>query len=136
MSWSTKLKLPGTITRTNAGLWIHEACRDRNITRQKFKELYEFIRAGGLEFQAAEFVPNITSDLREEFEAEALAYYAEYYPDINYRGFVGFEPVSPGSEELSIQERSEQPFYFVVHYVEPVAANAAVIHLDLYNSSK
>jgi CHASE1-domain containing sensor protein len=40
------------------------------------------------------------------------------------------------SEELSIQERSEQPFYFVVRYVEPVMANAAVIHLDLYSSSK
>jgi hypothetical protein len=78
------------ITRTNTGLWIHEACCDRNITRQKFKEeLYEYIRAGGLEFQAAEFIPNVTSNLREEFEAEALAYYAKYYPDINYRGFVG-----------------------------------------------
>jgi CHASE1-domain containing sensor protein len=136
VSWSTKLKLPGTITRTKAGLWIHEACRDRNITPQKFKELYEYIRAGGLEFQAAEFIPNVTSDLREEFEAEALAYYDEYYLDIDYRGFVGFEPVSPGLEELSIQERSEQPFYFVVQHVEPVEANAAAIHLDLYSSSK
>jgi class 3 adenylate cyclase len=119
-----------------AGLWIHEACRARNITRQEFRELYEYTQSEGLDFQAAEFILNVTHGSRDEIEADAESYYAANYPDINYRGIIGFEPVSPGSDELSIQERSDQPFYFIVQNVEPVEANAAAIHLDLYSSAK
>ncbi len=69
-------------------------------------------------------------------EAESRDYYAKNYPDIVYEGFKGFEPVSPGSTELSIQPRSEQPFYFIVNYVEPVEPNAGAVDLDLYSSSQ
>jgi hypothetical protein len=54
----------------NAGLWIHEACHYRNITRQEFRELYEYIRSAGLDFQAAEFIPNITNAERVAVETE------------------------------------------------------------------
>jgi hypothetical protein len=101
------------------------------VWQEMFRELYDYIRSNGLDFQAAEFILNVTHNNRDEIEADAESYYAENYPDINYRGIIGFEPVSPGSDELSIQERSDQSFYFIVHHVEPVEVNAAAIHLDL-----
>ena len=33
-----------------AGLWIHQACRNGNTTRQDFRAVYEYLSSGGLEF--------------------------------------------------------------------------------------
>lgn len=118
-----------------AGLWIHEACRHRDISRDDFRDLYEHLSYGGLEFQAAEFIPNVTREEREGMEAEIRAYLKENFPDVNYRGFVGFEPTAENPNELSIQNRSEQDFYFPVHFVEPVEGNEAAIDFDLYSSA-
>ena len=73
-----------------AGLWIHEACRSRSFSRADFLVLYEYLISGGLDFQAAEFIPNVTHEEREASEAESKAYFQEQYPDIvNYVGYRG-----------------------------------------------
>jgi hypothetical protein len=114
----------------NAASTIHNYCRSRNFTRQQFKELYEyFIDMDGLDFKAMQFDPNVTHDMRADMEAEAEAYYAEHYPHIEYRGFVGFETEVP----KYLEPRSDQPFYFPIHYMEPILGNEAAIDLDYYS---
>lgn len=128
------------------GLWIHENCRsvdfvsevpekpnrDHGCSREEFRELYEYILSTGTAFQSAQFMPNITHANRAEAEEEARAYYAEHYPEINYRGIIGIEPLPEGG--VTTQARDEQPFYFPVHRVEPVEGNEAAIELDIYSS--
>ena len=86
------------------GLWIHESCRPtyehngptieeedlRICSRTKFRELYEYIISRGLEFQSAQFMPNVTHAQRAEVEESSRTFYNQSYPHVNYRGFVGF----------------------------------------------
>ena len=112
---------------------IHNRCRGRNFTRQEFRDLYEYLTADGpakFEFQAAQFDPNITHAERADAEAEAEAYYAQYYPTVNYSGFVGFNTANA----TKLEPRWEAPFYFPIHYMEPVEGNEAAIDLDYYAS--
>ena len=90
--------------------------------------------SSGLDFSAAEWVPNVTHDERKALEDEAQAYYEENDHGFIYKGgFYGFEPDTnsslPGA--LSLQSRSEQPFYFPILFSAPAAWGA--IHLDLYS---
>jgi hypothetical protein len=62
-------------------------------------------------------------------ELEASEFYETSYPDFEYRGIVGFE-----DSEQSIQPRSEQPFYFPYHLVEPVEGNLPAIDFDIFSS--
>lgn len=117
-----------------AGLFIHTACRHRDITRERFRELYKTLVSTGLEFQVVSFNPNTTQEERYEFEEESAEFYRENYPDIEYAGIQGLEP-NDGGSELSVQNRSEQPFYFPVHFLEPVEGNEGAIDFDLYSSS-
>jgi signal transduction histidine kinase/CheY-like chemotaxis protein len=82
--------------------------------------------------QGAAWSPNVTRDERESLESENRAFYQEFYPDVDYQGFVGYDP-DPGSgyTECSIQKRSDQPSYFPVQFVEPVASNHDRIDFDL-----
>ena len=115
---------------SNAAAIIHNRCRSRNFTRAQFRNLYEYLIAGGLDFQAAQFDPNITRDERAAAEAEAAEYYATYYPQVNYSGFVGFETAN----STTLEPRSPQDFYFPIHYMEPIPGNEAAIDLDYYAS--
>jgi hypothetical protein len=59
------------------GLWIHESCRSSAnrvgeasaglgiCTREEFRALYEYIYSRGLEFQSAQFMPNVTHAQRQ-----------------------------------------------------------------------
>lgn len=116
-----------------AALWTHGACRRQNFTRGDFRELYLYLRSGGLQFQAVEFVPNVTRDERAQVEEEDRDFYRAHYPGIEYYGFKGVEEDPEGG--VSIQNRSIQPFYFPIRYVEPVETNAAAIGFDLYSSA-
>jgi hypothetical protein len=82
------------------------------------------------DFQAAQFDPNITRDERAGAEAEARAFYAQHYPHVEYRGFVGFETAN----STTLEPRSEQDFYFPIHYMEPVVGNEQAIDLDYHAS--
>lgn len=114
----------------NAAALIHNRCRSRNFTRAQFRNLYEYLIDGGLDFQASQFDPNITDNERASAEAEAASYYAKYYPHVNYRGFVGFET----ENSTVLEPRSKHAFYFPIHYMEPILGNEAAIDLDYYAS--
>lgn len=112
----------------SAASFVHARCRSRNFTRQDFRELYEYLIDAGLDFKAVQFDPNITHDQRAAVEAEAEAYYSEYYPDVNYRGIVSFVNGTTDTEP-----RTNQSFYFPIHYMEPIYGNEAAIDLDYYS---
>jgi len=113
-----------------AAAWIHDRCRDRNFTRTDFLQLYEYLIDSGLDFQAAQFDPNITNAERPAAEAEARKYYEANYPSVKYRGFVGFNYAN----STTLEPRMEAPFYFPVHYMQPVVGNEPAIDLDFYAS--
>jgi len=114
----------------NAASWIHGRCRDRTFDRPKFREMYEYMTASGLDFQAMQFDPNISHDERDYYENEAREYYAENFPHISYRGFVGFNYAN----STSLEPRLEAPYYFPIHYMEPIIGNEAAIDLDYHAS--
>ena len=113
-----------------AAAWVHGRCRDRQFTRADFRRSYEYLLDSGLDFQAVQYDPNVTRAERSMYEAEAEAFYAQNYPSIEYRGFVGFEY----DNSTSLEPRSEQDFYFPIHYMEPVDGNVAAIDLDYHSS--
>ena len=98
---------------------IHGRCRGRDFTRQDFRNLYEYITSDGLEFQAAQFDPNISHAERDFYEQEARDFYQEYYPHVNYTGFRGFNT----EDSPSLEPRWNASFYFPIHYMEPVIGN-------------
>ena len=117
-----------------AGQFVQETGRKGNVTREDFHALYLNLISTGLEFQVTSFNPNTTTSERAELEQEATDFYAQNYPDIDYKGVVGLEPNADG-EGVSVQPRSEQPFYFPVHLLEPVEGNEGAIDFDLYSSN-
>src|SRR3569832_479797 len=58
----------------NAASWMHGRSRDKNFTREEFRELYEYLVDGGLDFQAAQYDPYVPHDRRPAYEAEAREY--------------------------------------------------------------
>jgi signal transduction histidine kinase/CHASE1-domain containing sensor protein/CheY-like chemotaxis protein len=114
-------------------LSIHNVCRrSRNTTRKEFREFYEYLLAAGLEFESAQCCPNVTHAERASYETEALEFYSEYYPSVDYNGFIGFIPDNE-TGKLIVVPSPELPFYFPVHYLEPVLPNEPAIELDLYS---
>jgi signal transduction histidine kinase len=108
---------------------IHSRCR-HNFTRADFRELYEYLIASGLKFKAVQFDPNITHDERAAAETEAREYYNKTYPHVNYQGIRGFNT----DESKTLEPRTNQTFYFPIHYMEPIYGNEAAIDLDYYSS--
>jgi len=98
--------------------------------REEFTDLYEYVKASGLRFKAMQYDPNITSAERPLAEAEALSYYRENHPQVNYTGFRGFN----GDSTKLLPRWRNQSFYFPIHYMEPIAGNEAAIDLDYYSS--
>lgn len=114
----------------NAAGIIHGRCRARTFSRADFRDLYEYLISGGLDFQACQFDPNITREEREYYEDEARLYYQENYPHVEYRGIIGFET----ENSTSLEPRSQQDFYFPIHYMEPIVGNERAIDLDYHAS--
>lgn len=69
-------------------------------------------------------------------EAESREYYRENFPHINYQGISGFQPDENSSSGVSVQNRTEQLFYYPVHFIEPIEPNKEMIDLDLYSDEK
>lgn len=112
-----------------AAMYVHHYCRHRTFSRQDFRDLYESLIEDGLDFKAMQFDPNVTRDERAGYEAEAREYYAQNYPHVNYRGFLGFDD----GLENGLVPTGESDFYFPIHYMEPVVGNEAAIDLDYYS---
>jgi signal transduction histidine kinase len=113
-------------------LHTHNVCR-KGVTRQEFKELYEYLNSTGLVFGSTTWLPNVTHEERPILEEEARAFYAEFYPEITYRGFTGleFDPGNPLGFAPGL--RSNQSHYFPGHYVEPVLENVGQIDYDIFS---
>lgn len=77
--------------------------------------------------------PKVLHADRQGLELEARQYFNENYPNISYFGVLGFEPDPTADIGRSIRIRSEQPFYYPVHYVEPLESNSQSVELDLYS---
>ena len=95
---------------------------------QDFRFLHEYLLDAGLDYKAVQFAPYVTHDERAKMEQEAEAYYREYYPHVNYRGIVSFVNGTTDTEP-----RSNQSFYYPIHYMEPIPGNEAAIDLDYYS---
>ena len=126
------------------GLWIHESCfnsftpnpaisaaddiagRLGICSRQHFRRLYEHMASAGLKIDAAEFLPNVTHNLRDELENESRLYLEEKFPDLDYQGILG---------PKGLMRRVEHPFYFPVHYVEPIETPifTCLVDYDVYS---
>jgi signal transduction histidine kinase/CheY-like chemotaxis protein len=118
-----------------AGLWLHQACRQRDKSQKEFRDVYDYLLSTGLEFQAVSFAMNVTNNERSVLENTTRAYLHENYPDVNYRGFSGFEQ-DPETGQARPGPRSNSSFYFPVHYVEPIEdiKNQAALDFDIYTS--
>jgi CHASE1-domain containing sensor protein len=116
-------------------LWLHTACRPRDITRPQFRELYEHMSHKGVNFQAISCAYNVTIDEREALEDEARDCFQENNPHVNYSDFTGLEPDPANPGGLTALSRSEHPFYFPVRFIEPIEGNEAAIDFDLYSSA-
>jgi hypothetical protein len=117
-------------TYVNTASLVHNRCRNRNFSRREFRELYEYVTASGLAFQALQFDPRITRDERQQAEEEARAFYALHYPHVNYRGF----RVVPNDTTNETYAQVEADFYYPIQYMEPVLGNEAAIALDYHSS--
>jgi hypothetical protein len=122
------------------GLWIHESCRPKSsringtiCTREEFSQLVEYINSKGLKYQALEFMRNTSHDDRQQLEESSRQFYAQNYPNINYTGMTGFVPSQDGSS-LTLGPQPPAPYYFPVHYIEPIAGNERAIDLNTYSN--
>ena len=85
--------------------------------------------------QAVEWLPRVSQLERDAYEADSRSYYNKSaYPDFTYKGFQGYETDKSTETGVSIQQRSEQPFYYPIHFVEPFEVNQAVLDFDAYSS--
>jgi signal transduction histidine kinase/CheY-like chemotaxis protein len=131
------------------GLWIHESClQTYNRTsvpleedyaahlgfcsRSEFKRLHEYIKSVDVEAQAIEYVPLIEDDVRSEVERQSKIWFAANYPTVNYTGISRVVPdKNPG---LRTAPEVKLPYYYPLHYVEPVLTNEAAIELNPYSN--
>ncbi len=71
---------------------------------------------------------------RQALEQVSLQYFETHYPEIKYRGIIGFEPIDPNDPNSTsvLQYRSIQDFYHPINLVEPIdAMNAVILDLDV-----
>lgn len=90
MLLAKKFRSPFKITK-----WNHCCCCIRAVDLETLIKHNLDLRFGGLDFQAAEFVPNVTHSERTAMEEESRALYQEHYPNITNQGF---EPAHEGSK--------------------------------------
>jgi signal transduction histidine kinase/ActR/RegA family two-component response regulator len=64
-----------------------------------------------------------------------FADYEDNLPEVNYRGFVGFQPDPDSFTGVSMQPRDPQPYYFPAHYVAPLnGVNLRALDFDIVTS--
>lgn len=65
-------------------------------------------------------------------ERDSKAWFAANYPHVEYEGFTRVVP--DGLPGLRTEPEMREPFYFPLHYVEPVWTNEAAIDLNPYSN--
>lgn len=127
-----------------AALWVQEACKPSPgattsigedgfnfCSRDEFHHLYAYLGASDLEFKAVAYAPNITHAHRSKLEAESSSNHRTGQPKIDYQGITSMEV---GQRGVTIEPRSERPFYFPQHLVEPEEGNEGLLDFDLYST--
>jgi CHASE1-domain containing sensor protein len=127
------------------GMWKHQACREAqesNNPRKSFRRFWEYVDASTLGTDAVSCVVNVTQEERESFENETMAYLVKVEERERQRTnvernvssmYYGFKALqfNPATGLMTGVRQSEQPFYFPVHYVEPMEAPVVLMGLDL-----
>lgn len=127
------------------GLWKHQACREAQESgnpRRSFRRFWEYINASSLGIDSVACAVNVSRDERDGVENETMA----FLTSLDERGiqpaglernlssmYYGFKTLQPNRNtgQMTGAVQSEQPFYFPLHYVEPVEASSAILALDL-----
>lgn len=113
-----------------AGKWLHQACRERRMTHRRFREVYEYM-ASGLEFQFVAWNPNVTHAERPLYENETRVFRDEMDLPGFYLGFSGVD-YNSSTRIYTPQPRSPQPFYFPIHFIEPIESEYQTLDFDSY----
>lgn len=140
-------------------LWIHESCHfnafsvdphmvghveEANTSstslssvqgfcsRTKFRHLYEHIQSTNQKFVAIQYIPNVTHSLRQQVEEESKLFLQQHKPDFPYSGLRDYLAY-PNATFKGIVPSPERPFYFPIHYLEPIDRNEPALDLDMYS---
>ena len=137
--------------------WIHESCHfnvsgatssiddvdnDKRplfsivgfCSRDKFQHIYEYIRTEK-PFVAMQYIPNITHDLRQKLEEESRLYLSTNNIEFNYSGIQDYKAF-PNATFIGLFPSPPRPFYFPIHYLEPLEGNEKALDLDMYSLRK
>lgn len=112
-----------------SGLWLHQACYNKEMSFEDFRNVYEHITSTGLEFQTLSCGLNVSSSEREAYENMSRTYLNDNYPDARYGGFIGCGPSSPAGECL-FGPAANASYYFVTHFAEPLEAEYNIQRID------
>ena len=104
-------------------------------SRAKFQHLYEHIRSLDRNFIAIQYIPNVTHSLRGVLEDESRLNMEQHKPDFNYSGIRDYLAY-PNATFKAIVPSPERPFYFPIHYLEPMDRNEPALDLDMYSFRK
>lgn len=114
----------------SAAAWVHGRCKSRTTTRAEFYEIYEYLIKSGLDFLSVHFDRNTTHAERSGLEEETRQWVEEYWPTINYSGFVGLNYAN----STSFEPRLPADYYLHVNLFEPVDGDTRALDLDLLAS--
>ncbi|CAB9497323.1 cyclase soluble subunit alpha-3 [Seminavis robusta] len=117
-------------------LWIHETCRNfrtNGFSLDDFTALHQYIVSGGLQFYGMQWIPHVSHDERPVYEEGGKEMWGEL-EGANYTGFTGWEPDPDNPGDIKLGPRSEQPFYFPIHFGAPIKDMVSVAHYDLWSA--
>lgn len=120
-----------------ASLWIHQAMRNRDRSRQDFRELYEHLHSHA--FARISFLMNVTHLERPAMEEEARLFLKENYPDDDTKApkYIGFKYQDPSGKIDNVTGSKvflpspEADSYFPIRYIEPFEENMISLDHDL-----
>jgi CHASE domain len=128
------------------GMWTNEACRAAHESstdpRGTFARFWRYVEASPIDFDRVACVLNVTREEREDFENATRAHLAlveereeqqaglERNVSSTYLGFHTLKP-DPITGNMVGARESEKPFYFPMHYAEPMDAPTVRQCLDL-----
>jgi hypothetical protein len=118
-----------------SGLWLHQACRNRNMSFDEYRGVYQYISSTGLEFQGLACGYNVSSSERVAFENQSRTYLKAHYPEADYHGFIGYS-TNLSTGDLQLGPMPNVSHYFVTHFVEPLENpyNQQAIDFDMFTS--
>jgi len=100
-------------------------------SRNKFQHLFQHINSTGKKMIAIQYISKITDELRDKLENESRDFMRARNPDFKYMGIRDYITY-PNATVKELVPSPRRPFYFPIHYMEPLEKNEAAVDLDLY----